>query len=87
MFVVELTYKQSLALVDQYIDEHKDFLAKAFSQGFLVASGPKPDRSGGVIIVDMDDQLACKDWVEQDPFYLADLIDYRLIAFTPSRRS
>ena len=83
MFVLRLTYKASLNEIDHYLKAHRDYLDYHYKQGNLIASGPMNPRKGGIIIAAMKQREAIDAFIQQDPFYLAELADYEIIDFLP----
>jgi uncharacterized protein YciI len=51
MYMVELFNLQPNDVVDEFLEEHRAFLAKYVALGVIVAAGPKVPRDGGIIIV------------------------------------
>jgi len=87
MFIINLTYKVELDKVDQFLDEHIEFLNKQYALGNFMASGRKVPRTGGIILSNIKDKSALEQIIEQDPFKSQDLADYELIQFVPSKTS
>lgn len=81
MFVVELTYKESLAKVEKYLDEHRRFLDIHYSNGCFIDSGPKVPRDGGVILVKEMSKKDLENILLSDPFYRESIADYKIIEF------
>ena len=50
MFVIELTYKASLAEIDASMAAHVRFLKKYYASGNFLVSGRKIPRDGGIIL-------------------------------------
>lgn len=84
MLIVELTYKVPLEKVNQSLESHRDFLATAYAQGKMIASGPKEPRDGGIILSKIDKKDMEK-LIQDDPFYVEGIADYRIIEFSPNR--
>lgn len=84
MLVVILRYKVPLSVIDQHLEAHKTFLKQGYEQGLLVMSGPRPSRSGGIIIANSDQDGAVWEFLRNDPFYEHDLADYQVLPFTPT---
>ncbi|MBA2657469.1 MAG: GTP cyclohydrolase [Tatlockia sp.] len=83
MFIVELTYKAPLSEVDKYLQAHREFLEYHYKQGLLIASGPMKPRTGGIIIAASTDKAYLESVFKQDPYFLAEIVDYKFIEFTP----
>lgn len=85
MFIVQLTYTAPLSEIDKYMQAHREFLDYYYKNGLLLASGPMHPRTGGIIIALTTDKAYLESVLSQDPFYLAQLADYKLIEFTPTK--
>lgn len=83
MFIVEITYKKSLAEIDQHLAEHRAFLDVGYQQNYFVASGPKNPRIGGIIISQLKNRSQLEGILKQDPFNLNGLAEYNIIEFDP----
>lgn len=84
MFVVLVTYKKSLQLVDQHLDAHREFLALGYKKNYFIMSGRKNPRTGGVILSPLSDRKVLEDFIRQDPFYAHEIAGYEVIEFTPT---
>lgn len=84
MFIVELTYKVDLSQVEPYFDGHMAFVKKYFETGHFIASGKKVPRDGGIIFVKASSRDEVVEIVEQDPFVIHDIADYRVVEFLPT---
>lgn len=84
MFIISLNYKCSLATVDQFLSDHRDFLQKQYEKGYFIVSGPKKPRTGGIIIAQAEDEASLKALLKDDPFWQHDLANYEIIEFEPS---
>ena len=83
MFIVQLTYKAPIKEIDKYLQAHREFLDYYYKQGLLLISGPMKPRTGGIIIALTTDRKYLESILQKDPYFLADLIDFQLIEFTP----
>lgn len=85
MFIVVLTYKQPLEVIDRFLEEHREFLDKHIQGGKILLSGRKVPRNGGIIMVRGDDLRAVQHLMQQDPFYLHNIAEYEFIQFEPMK--
>ena len=46
MFIAILTYKKPLDEVDQFLQAHREYLAKHYAAGDFITSGPRAPRVG-----------------------------------------
>ena len=82
MFVIELTYKRSLAEIDAAMDAHMKFLKKYYAAGNFLVSGRKIPRDGGVIVAVGDSREAIEAIAREDPFISKGLAEFRVIGLT-----
>lgn len=83
MFIVMLTYKKPIEIVEKYLAEHRSFLETGYKNNYFVVSGPKNPRTGGIIISNLADEQQLKSILKQDPFSIHEVADYEFIEFTP----
>ena len=50
MFIINLTYKAELEVIEQLLQKHVAFLDEQYELGNFLASGRKVPRSGGIIL-------------------------------------
>jgi uncharacterized protein YciI len=87
MFVIELTYKAALADIDAHMGAHVRFLKKYYSAGNFLVSGRKIPRNGGIILAVGKSRQEIEAIVEEDPFCVHGLADFRIIEFRASQRA
>lgn len=85
MFVVQVHYKAPLEEVDKYVKAHREFLEEYYCKGLFIASGPCNPREGGIIIALGTDKQEIRSILDKDPFHLAEIADYEIIAFSPMK--
>lgn len=83
MYIIHVTYKKSLDIVDQYLVEHRLFLDEGYKKNYFIASGPKNPRTGGVIISSLEDRAQLDEIMKRDPFYINGVAEYEYVEFTP----
>lgn len=87
MFIIILTYKVELATIDEYLNDHIDYLKEQYELGNFIASGRKVPRTGGVIISKITDKNILNKVIDKDPFKLNNIAKYEIIEFVPSMTS
>jgi uncharacterized protein YciI len=87
MFVIELTYKASLAQIDASMAAHVIFLKKYYAAGNFLISGRKIPRDGGIIVAVGQSREQIEVIIREDPFYKRGLADFRIIEFRASQRA
>jgi uncharacterized protein YciI len=87
MFVIELIYKADLAEIDAHMSKHVAFLKKYYAAGNFLVSGRKIPRDGGIILAVGTSRRQIEAIVEEDPFYVHGLADFRILEFRASQRA
>ena len=87
MFIIELTYKVSLARIDASMAAHVIFLKKYYAAGNFLISGRKIPRDGGIIVAVGKNRQHIEGIIREDPFYERGLADFRIIEFRASQRA
>ncbi|WP_115717344.1 YciI family protein [Gallaecimonas mangrovi] len=82
MFILSLTYQKPLAEVDQFVDAHRAWLKAGYKRGFVLASGPKKPRDGGVILCRLVDREAVEAFYHNDPFFKEGIAQYEVMEFS-----
>ena len=83
LFVLLIQYTAPLERIDSVLAQHRSFLQTGYDKGFLLASGPRAPREGGVIIGKFDDMAAAEKFSKSDPFAQQNLVRYEILEFTP----
>lgn len=84
MFVVVLTYKQPLEVIDAHVEAHVAFLDTQYQHGNFLASGRRVPRVGGVILARAMPFADLEAILKTDPFFAHDLADYDIVEFAPN---
>ncbi|MCQ0112997.1 YciI family protein [Zhouia amylolytica] len=85
MFIINLTYKTELEKIDQFLNEHIEFLNEQYELGHFLASGRKIPRTGGIILSNVELQSELEKIIEKDPFKKNELANYELTEFVPTK--
>lgn len=85
MFLINVTYKKPLAEIDQHLAAHAAHLDRYYARQFLITSGRKVPREGGIILANTNDREGVERFIEEDPFYREGLADYQITEFTPTK--
>ena len=83
MFLILLTYKQPIEVVDEYLVVHREYLEKCYQQDYLIVSGPRSPRTGGVLISQLTNLEQLQEVLKNDPFSIHGIAHYEIIEFTP----
>jgi len=87
MFIIELTYKADLAVIDAHMKAHVKFLKKYYAAGNFLMSGRKIPRDGGIIVAVGDNRQRIEAIAAEDPFCTHGLAEFRVIEFRASQRA
>jgi uncharacterized protein YciI len=87
MFVIELIYKVDLAEIDAHMAAHVIFLKKYYTAGNFLVSGRKIPRDGGIILAVGRNRRQVETIIQEDPFVVHGLADFRIIEFRASQRA
>lgn len=83
MFVVMVTYLQELAKVDEYLQSHREHLALGYHKNYLLCSGPRNPRTGGILLSQLKDRKILEEFLALDPFCIEGIASYEIIEFNP----
>ncbi|MGY0037160.1 YciI family protein [Pedobacter sp. NJ-S-72] len=84
MFIVSITYKVSIDLIETHLAAHVTYLKEQYALGNFILSGRKEPRTGGIILSNADSITSLKAILDKDPFKKLDLGDYVITEFLPS---
>ncbi|RDU60121.1 YciI family protein [Helicobacter marmotae] len=83
LFVCLVHYTKPFEEVSLYLNEHRSYLKKGYEAGFLLASGPRIPKTGGIIIGKFVDENAAKSFAKNDPFTQHNVAQYEIMPFEP----
>ncbi|MGX3044342.1 YciI family protein [Helicobacter sp. T3_23-1056] len=83
LFIIEVNYTASLEVIDSIVRKHRAYLAQGYEAGFLLASGPRNPKTGGIIIGRFASLQEARDFTKNDPYYLKNAANYEIIEFNP----
>ena len=66
---------------------HVDYLKNQYKKGSFIASGRKIPRTGGTILSKLENIKKLKKVLDQDPFKINNLAEYKIEEFIPSMTS
>ncbi|MGB6129305.1 MAG: YciI family protein [Psychrilyobacter sp.] len=85
MFIINITYKVDIKMIDKYLEAHIDYLKEEFIKGTFITSGRKNPRDGGIIISNIENKIKLEMILDRDPFKINDLATYNIIEFLPTK--
>lgn len=83
LFLIDVAYTADLAVIEAHLAEHRSYLAKGYEAGFLLASGPKTPRAGGMIIGRFASREDAQAFAANDPFALKHIAQHTIVEFDP----
>ena len=60
------------------VPDHVAYMAQLHERGILIAAGPFRDATGGLILIDVEDEAAARSVAEEDPFVASAVEKYSL---------
>ena len=85
MFIVDLNYIGPLEKIDEIMGDHMKFLKKYYKANAFIASGRKVPRTGGIILVKAKSKDEVEEIINEDPFVINKLAEYRITEFRTSQ--
>lgn len=85
MFIILVTFKKSREALSECLAEHRLFLDECYKKNHFIASGKNNIGTGGVIISQLTDKAHLEEVISEDPLYIKDIAEYKLIEFTPTK--
>lgn len=82
-FLVDIQYTAPIEKIDEILPEHRAFLQIGYDQGYLLCSGPKNPRFGGVIIARAGSEEELRKFFLLDPYQQQNAAQYTFIEFNP----
>ena len=83
LYILLVQYTAPIERIDATLAQHRNFLQTGYDKDFLLASGPRTPREGGVIIGKFANRAAAENFSKQDPFVQQNLARYEILDFTP----
>lgn len=83
MFLIKVTYKKDLTLVDKFLIPHREFLEEGYKNNCFIVSGPQIPRSGGIILSQLKERTELETLMKNDPFSIEGIAEYEIIEFDP----
>jgi len=82
-FVVEIIYTAPIEQIEATTSEHRNYLKQGYEKGFLLLSGPKIPRNGGIVIAKFESLEAITEFFKNDPYQSKNLAEYKITEFMP----
>ena len=78
--IIDLQYLVNEEEVAKVRPAHREFLDSGYENGIFIASGPKSDKTGGVILA-KGNLEEIKLFIKNDPFYIHNTAKYSFSSF------
>ena len=82
-FLVDIQYTAPIEKIDEILPHHRAFLQIGYDRGYLLCSGPKYPRTGGIVIARAESKEVLRNYFEQDPYWQNNAAQYTFIEFNP----
>lgn len=82
LFLVLIRYLRPAEEIDRLRPAHREFLRRHYGAGRLLVSGPRVDRTGGVVLARGNSAAEVGSWFEDDPYAAEGAASYEVVEFT-----
>ncbi|MBZ0198965.1 MAG: YciI family protein [Ignavibacteriaceae bacterium] len=82
-FIVLINYIAPLEQIEATTPVHREFLKHGYEKGFLLFSGPRVPRTGGLVCAKGETLEEVDSFFMNDPYRKNNLADYEFIQFRP----
>ena len=82
-FIVEINYTVPTEQLGDMTDQHRAFLQKGYDQGWLLCSGPRVPRTGGIVVARAPTLEDLQSFFANDPYKLSGMATYQFVEFQP----
>ncbi len=82
-FLIDIQYTVPMDKIDELLPDHRAFLQTGYDCGYLLCSGPKNPRTGGVVFARAESEDELRRFFEGDPYQQNHAAEYSFIEFNP----
>ncbi len=82
-FTILVTYTAPIEKIDEALSTHRSFLQIGYDIGFILCSGPRNPRTGGIVVARAESKEELELLFEKDPYKINNLAEYEFIEFNP----
>ena len=86
-FMIQLQFTQPFDTFADIVPAHRAFLQTGYDQRMLLMSGPKQDKTGGIIIARAESESRLREFMAQDPYLTHGLATHEFIPFAAAKRA
>jgi uncharacterized protein YciI len=85
-FLIDIEYSVPLERINEIVSEHRAFLQTGYDKGWLLMSGPKDPKTGGLVIARAPSLEDIQGFFSHDPYQLKQAAVYTFREFDPVKR-
>lgn len=85
MFIILLKFSKNKDKAPEFMEKHKEWLSRGFSQEKFVLAGSIAPGMGGAIIAKGQSAEEISRFVNEDPFVIEDIVRAEVLEVNPSR--
>ena len=82
-FIVDIQYTASQERIDDVVNSHRQFLQIGYEKGWLLCSGPKVPRTGGIVIARAPSLQDLVSFFNNDPYKIKNCATHAYMEFNP----
>lgn len=82
-YIISINYTAPIKKIDELLQKHREFLQIGYDIGFILLSGPRNPRTGGIVLARAESLEELQLLFEKDPYYLNNAASYEFIEFNP----
>ncbi|WP_029149111.1 YciI family protein [Methylophilus sp. 5] len=83
LYAITIKYIQTAEQIKQHLESHKAWLENYIHTGAILVAGPLESNIGGFILAFGKQLSVIQEMVENDPFYIHQLVTFDIQAFDP----
>ena len=82
-FLIEIEYTAPIEIINMIVTEQRKFLQTGYDKGWLLMSGPKFPKTGGLVIARAPSMEDIQKFFFDDPYQQHKAATYRFVEFDP----
>ena len=82
-FLIDIEYTAPLEIINMIVADHRKFLQGGYDQGWILMSGPKMPKTGGLVIARAPSMQAIQAFFFDDPYQQHNAATYHFVEFDP----
>ena len=85
LFLALTRYLVAEDVILEHLVEHRAWTKRAFDEGTMLFTGRQDPPTGGVMCFRAEDRQSAEDFVREDPFVQAALVEWSVVSITPTQ--